>query len=49
MHPDRVQPDLGRPEAWHFSARQIESITDGPLGWAPVPEPNADRIVEGAA
>lgn len=35
ISPDRVQPLPGREDAWHLTARQLESLTAGPIGWDP--------------
>jgi hypothetical protein len=37
--PDRVQPLTSRDDAMHFSARQLESLVERPIGW------NADTIL----
>jgi uncharacterized protein (DUF58 family) len=33
VHAERVEPALGRQDAWHFSARQLETLVSGPIGW----------------
>ncbi|MHC4108617.1 MAG: DUF58 domain-containing protein [Planctomycetota bacterium] len=35
VHPDGVDPRLGRSDAWHLSAAQLESLTVRPIGWDP--------------
>jgi uncharacterized protein (DUF58 family) len=40
IHPDRVDARLGRADAWHLSARQIDQLTSVPLGWDPARNPN---------
>ena len=35
VHPDGVDPRLGRADAWHLSAAQLESLTVRPIGWDP--------------
>jgi len=35
IHPDRVLAALGRPDAWHLTARQIDSLTVHPIGHTP--------------
>jgi uncharacterized protein (DUF58 family) len=36
IHPDRVTPGLGGPEAWHLTARQLDHLATAPLGWDPI-------------
>lgn len=43
VHPDRVDPALGRQDAWHFSARQLEALVAAPLGWAAEPRGAPER------
>ncbi len=33
IHPDRVGLDIGPEECIHLKGRQLDSLTDGPLGW----------------
>lgn len=51
--PDRVTPLHGRDDAWYLSARQLDSLVVGPLGWHPSrPMPMsmvARQTAEGAA
>ncbi len=35
IHPDRVEPELGRDDALHLSARQMKSLVVRPIGWEP--------------
>jgi hypothetical protein len=41
VHADRVEPALGRQDAWHFSARQLETLVSGPIGWTIPPQEEA--------
>jgi uncharacterized protein (DUF58 family) len=34
VHPDRVDPGIGRSEAWHLTAGQLESLAVRPIGWS---------------
>jgi uncharacterized protein (DUF58 family) len=33
VHPDRVDPGLGRGEAWHLTAAQLDGLAVRPIGW----------------
>ena len=35
IHPDRVEPSIGREDALHLSARQMNRLTVRPIGWDP--------------
>ncbi|MHC4989512.1 MAG: DUF58 domain-containing protein [Planctomycetota bacterium] len=35
IHPDRVDAAIGRADAWHFTARQLEQLASRPIGWDP--------------
>jgi uncharacterized protein (DUF58 family) len=35
IHPDRVDPALGPPGAWHLTAAQMARLTARPIGWDP--------------
>jgi uncharacterized protein (DUF58 family) len=39
IHPDRVDQTVGRADAWHLSARQVDQLTSVPLGWDPTRNP----------
>jgi hypothetical protein len=41
VHADRVEPALGRQDAWHFSARQLDTLVSGPIGWTTRPREEA--------
>lgn len=43
VHPDRVDPSRGRPDAWHFSARQLEDFAVRPIGWEQPPASAPDE------
>lgn len=32
IHPDRIDPSLGRYDAWHLSARQMDSLVEAEIG-----------------
>lgn len=36
VHPDRIEPGLAREDAWHLSARQLESLIVRPPAWDPL-------------
>ncbi len=44
IHPDRIEPALGRDDAIHFSARHMEGLVAHPVGW----DPNAAAALPGA-
>ena len=35
IHPDRIDPSIGRDDAWHLTARQLDGLIVGPIGWDP--------------
>ncbi len=35
IHPDRVDPSIGRDDALHLSARQMSHLAVKPIGWDP--------------
>ena len=35
VHPDRVDPTVGRADAWHLTARQLDQLAVRPIGWDP--------------
>lgn len=35
IHPDRIDPAIGRSDAWHLTARQTGTLVAGPIGWDP--------------
>ena len=43
VHPDRVDLDFGRNDASHFSATQMERLTEGALGWDPSKMPHVSE------
>jgi uncharacterized protein (DUF58 family) len=49
IHPDRVAPEIGRSDAWHFSARQLDDLTTRPIGWDPRREALQPAETEAAA
>jgi uncharacterized protein (DUF58 family) len=38
IHPDRVDPSIGRDDALHLSARQMRHLVVQPIGWDPTGE-----------
>lgn len=49
VHPDRVDPSLGRDDVWHLTSAQLESITTGVLGWEPSrmrPSPGGIDVID---
>ena len=52
IHPDRVDPALGRDDAMHLSVRQMSDLVLAPIGWdpnEPVSAPETDEAEEAAA
>jgi uncharacterized protein (DUF58 family) len=45
IHADRVRPEGVRPDAWHLTARQLETLAVRPVGWDPAQPPGpAERV-----
>ncbi len=40
IHPDRIDPTIGREDAVDLSARQMGRLTVRPIGWDPNPDPS---------
>ncbi len=45
IHPDRVEPSIGREDALHLSARQMDRLTVRSIGWDPGAEAGPDTAV----
>ncbi|MFB3138137.1 MAG: DUF58 domain-containing protein [Phycisphaerales bacterium] len=43
IHPDRVEPSIGRANAWHLTARQMNSLVLRSIGWDPHEAPPSAR------
>ena len=48
VHPDRVDPSLGRDDVWHLTAAQLETMSTGVLGWEPSRMRHLTDVVEPA-
>ncbi len=49
VHPDRVEPSIGREDALHLSARQMDRLTLRSIGWDPGAAPPETATAETAA
>jgi uncharacterized protein (DUF58 family) len=49
IHPHRVEPAIGRDDALHLTAGQLDTLTVRAIGWDPGEVPTADRQNEVAA